>query len=73
MYGAKRAVVPLVSEYPGSAGGEPYYPMWDTECFEKIRRKVETGGLSLLGRVATYKYIDIDQAVRKAMDLVEGW
>lgn len=73
MYGVKRAMVPLVSEYPGDAEGEPYYPMWDTECFEKIRQRVEVNGLSLLGRVATYKYMDMDQAVRKAMNLVEGW
>lgn len=68
MYGVKREVVPLVSEYPCDAGGmEPYYPMWDIEMYNEYEKMAASRGIDLLGRVARYKYLDMGEATGKAM------
>jgi UDP-galactopyranose mutase len=68
MYGVKRELVPLISEYPCDAGGmEPYYPMWDIDMYREYENLATSRGIELLGRVARYKYLDIDIATGKAM------
>lgn len=69
----------IVKEYPfaytGSAGEIPYYAILNEEnqaLYEKYR-ELTTGmqNFHLLGRLAEYKYYNIDAMVKKAMELAE--
>ena len=66
----------IVKEYPTKykkGKNIPYYPIplkVNLEHYEKYRQEAEKyENLYLLGRLATYKYIDMDDAVKEAMDL----
>jgi UDP-galactopyranose mutase len=69
----------IVREYPfaysGAEGEIPYYAILDEkneELYDKYRRLTEEfPRFYLLGRLAEYKYYNIDKMCRKAMDLVE--
>jgi UDP-galactopyranose mutase len=60
----------LVYEYP-SAEGDPYYPVPRPENGELYRRYKAladaTPGVSFVGRLATYRYYNIDQVVAQAL------
>ena len=57
------------------ANGEPYYPVPNQEnrdLYEKYRQeaeKLEERGIYFIGRLASYKYFNMNQAVRAALDL----
>jgi UDP-galactopyranose mutase len=55
-----------------SDGGEPYYPVPTKEnrvLYEKYRLlAAEAKGVHFVGRLASYKYFNMDQAIRNAMD-----
>ena len=69
----------IVKEYPMSYSGEedqiPYYAINNPEndaLYEKYRALVEKiPGFYLLGRLAEYKYYNIDAIVDRALDLAE--
>jgi UDP-galactopyranose mutase len=64
----------LVYEYP-RAEGDPYYPIPRPECaelYEKYRRLAdETPGVHFVGRLATYRYYNMDQVVAQALTLFD--
>ena len=68
----------IVKEYPKKfkkGKNIPYYPIPKEKNHEHYRKYLEEANkyknLFLLGRLANYKYMDMDDAVRKAMDLFE--
>jgi UDP-galactopyranose mutase len=62
----------IVFEYP-RAEGEPYYPIPRSENNDLYRRYKEladaTPGVHFVGRLATYKYYNMDQVVAQALTL----
>jgi len=64
----------VVTEYPVS-DGEPYYPIPAKEYEDSAVRMRECArqieGTRCLGRLATYRYINMDRAVREALDLFD--
>lgn len=62
----------MVYEYP-CADGDPYYPVPRPENAELYRRYKllgqETPGVHFVGRLATYKYYNMDQVVAQALTL----
>jgi UDP-galactopyranose mutase len=64
----------LVYEFP-RAEGDPYYPVPRPENAERYRRYKEladaTRGVHFVGRLATYKYYNMDQVVGQALALVD--
>ena len=70
--GQKHAATSVVYEYP-RAEGDPYYPVPRPENAE-LYRKYETeterlDNVSFVGRLATYKYYNMDQVVAQALTL----
>ena len=70
--GQEHAKTSLVYEYP-LAEGDPYYPVPRPENAE-LYRKYEllgaaTTGVHFVGRLATYKYYNMDQVVAQALSL----
>ena len=70
----------IVKEYP-TWNGEPYYPVpseKNRETYSKYQEKaakLEEDGIFFVGRLANYKYFNMDQTFRNALDLfcrVEG-
>jgi UDP-galactopyranose mutase len=65
----------ILKEYP-CFGGEPYYPYPTKEwkdLAQKYREKAaQEKNTIFLGRLAEYKYYDMDDVVRKALDCFEG-
>lgn len=53
---------------------EPCYPIfWDMSCKELYQKYVNIGkGLYFIGRLANYKYINIDVAIENAINLVKS-
>ena len=57
--------------------GEPYYPFpnkKNQDIYEKYRKEAEShevDGVHFVGRLASYKYINMDQAIKNALDLFE--
>jgi UDP-galactopyranose mutase len=68
--GQEHAKTTLVTEYP-RAEGEPYYPVPRPENAALYRRYQELGdateGVHFVGRLATYKYYNMDQVVAQAL------
>jgi len=62
----------LVYEYP-KASGDPYYPIPRSENAELYRKyqmlAAATKGVHFVGRLATYKYYNMDQVVAQALTL----
>jgi len=60
----------IVYEYP-KAEGDPYYPIPKPECtalYEKYKALADsTRGVRFVGRLATYKYYNMDQVVGQAL------
>lgn len=69
-------VTTITREY-SIAGGEPYYPVpnqTNRDLYEKYRaeaEKLEEQGIYFIGRLASYKYFNMNQAVRAALDLYQ--
>lgn len=57
--------------------GEPYYPVPSErnrkiyEMYQKEAQKLEEKGIYFVGRLANYKYFNMDQAFKNALDLFE--
>jgi UDP-galactopyranose mutase len=70
----KLPVTTITREY-SIAGGEPYYPVpnqANRTLYEKYRveaEKLEKQGIYFIGRLASYKYFNMNQAIRAALDL----
>jgi UDP-galactopyranose mutase len=62
----------LVYEFP-KASGDPYYPIPRSENAELYRKyqmlAAATSGVHFVGRLATYKYYNMDQVVAQALTL----
>ncbi len=62
----------ILKEYP-KAEGEPYYPFPTKECkehFAKYQAKMEKEeNIYFLGRLAEYRYYNMDAVIRSALDL----
>ncbi len=61
-------------EYPVAwkKGDEPYYPVNDEQnaaLYARYKALAEESGVLFGGRLAEYRYYDMDQVVRRAMDL----
>jgi len=54
-------------------GGEPYYPVPNPEnkaLFKRYREMADKeDGVSFVGRLANYKYFNMDQAIKNALDI----
>jgi UDP-galactopyranose mutase len=76
MTGQKHPKTTVIYEYP-TGEGEPYYPVpnpRNAEIYAQYQReaeKLEPRGIYFVGRLATYKYFNMDQAFRSALDLFE--
>ena len=70
--GQEHPFTTLVFEYP-QAMGDPYYPVprpENTELFKRYRALADqTPGVHFVGRLATYKYYNMDQVVAQALSL----
>jgi UDP-galactopyranose mutase len=70
--GQEHAKTGIVYEYP-RAEGDPYYPVPRPENAEIYRKYKEladsTPGVHFVGRLATYKYYNMDQVVAQALTL----
>jgi UDP-galactopyranose mutase len=72
--GQQHAQTTVVREYP-RADGDPYYPIPRPETkvqYERYRQLAdETPGVHFVGRLATYKYYNMDQVVAQALTVAE--
>jgi UDP-galactopyranose mutase len=70
--GQEHAKTTLVYEYP-QAEGDPYYPVprpENTETYKQYEALAQaTPGVHFVGRLATYKYYNMDQVVAQALKL----
>ncbi|PWU12906.1 MAG: UDP-galactopyranose mutase [Verrucomicrobia bacterium] len=61
----------IVYEYP-LADGDPYYPIprgENAELYRKYQELADQAGVHFVGRLATYKYYNMDQVVAQALTL----
>lgn len=59
----------IVYEYP-RAEGDPYYPIprkENAQIYQKYQALAEQSGVQFVGRLATYKYYNMDQVVAQAL------
>ncbi|MDF2458913.1 MAG: putative UDP-galactopyranose mutase [Nitrospira sp.] len=70
--GQEHASTTLVYEYP-QAEGDPYYPVPRPENAERYRQyeaaAADVHGVHFVGRLATYKYYNMDQVVAQSLSL----
>jgi UDP-galactopyranose mutase len=72
--GGPKGVTTIIREYSGDVG-EPCYPVptaRNKELYAKYQERaqeLEKDGIYFAGRLATYRYLNMDQVVREAMDL----
>lgn len=72
--GQKNKKTTIVKEYP-SSNGEPYYPVISKKNidiyrkYQKQAERLEKKGIYFVGRLANYKYFNMDQAFKNALDL----
>ena len=68
--GQRHAATALVYEYP-QAEGDPYYPVpraENTALYRRYEAEAEQlGDVTFIGRLATYKYYNMDQVVAQAL------
>lgn len=66
----------IVKEYP-SAVGEPYYPIpsqRNLDLYEKYKSlSLEEEGIYFVGRLANYKYFNMDQAIENALEVFNNF
>jgi UDP-galactopyranose mutase len=74
--GQQHAATSLVYEYP-RADGDPYYPVprpENTELYRKYETETEQfSDVTFIGRLATYKYYNMDQVVAQALATFKRW
>ena len=61
----------IVFEY-AQASGDPYYPIprrENAEIYRQYQQLAEAAGVHFVGRLATYKYYNMDQVVAQALTL----
>jgi len=68
-------VTTITREY-SMAGGEPYYPVptpKNRALYEKYKEAANNteDGVYFVGRLANYKYFNMDQAIKNALDMYE--
>jgi UDP-galactopyranose mutase len=72
--GQQHAKTSLTYEFP-SAEGDPYYPVprpENTQLFRKYQDLADdTPGVTFVGRLATYRYYNMDQVVAQALSVYE--
>jgi UDP-galactopyranose mutase len=72
--GQRHPMTSIVYEYP-RADGDPYYPVPRAQNNDLYRRykalSVTTPNVHFVGRLATYKYYNMDQVVAQALALVD--
>jgi UDP-galactopyranose mutase len=72
--GQKHHQTSIVYEYP-RASGDPYYPIPSPECtalYQKYKERADaTPGVHFVGRLATYKYYNMDQVAAQSLALFE--
>src|SRR5205814_9936298 len=70
--GQEHPLTSIVYEYPRSEG-DPYYPVpkpENAEMYKKYKSLADAmPGVHFVGRLATYKYYNIDQVVAQALTL----
>ena len=70
--GQKHPKTSIVYEYP-QAEGDPYYPVprpENAELYNKYKKLADqTPNVHFVGRLATYKYYNMDQVVAQALTL----
>jgi UDP-galactopyranose mutase len=69
--GQEHAKTSIVYEYP-QAEGDPYYPIprrENAELYRQYQELAEASGIHFVGRLATYKYYNMDQVVAQALTL----
>lgn len=69
--GQEHAKTSIVFEYPQSEG-DPYYPIprrENAELYRQYQELAEASGIHFVGRLATYKYFNMDQVVAQALTL----
>jgi UDP-galactopyranose mutase len=65
----------IIKEYP-SDFGEPYYPVPNDKNqklynqYKKLAESIENKNVHMIGRLANYKYFNMDQAIRNALDYI---
>jgi UDP-galactopyranose mutase len=68
--GQEHAKTSIVYEFP-QAQGDPYYPIprpENQEVYKKYRELAQaTPGIHFVGRLATYKYLNMDQCIAQAL------
>lgn len=71
LYGGDSPKTTIAREY-STWEGEPYYPVpsdRNREIFAKYQSEADqTPGVQFVGRLANYKYFNMDQAIRNALD-----
>lgn len=74
LYQQKHPKTLITKEY-SSAVGEPYYPIPNDRnraLYEKYQKEAEKAeGVCFVGRLANYKYFNMDQAIKNALDIFE--
>jgi len=68
-----RGATTLCREYPAEKG-EPFYPVAGEDAarlHDQYERSAEKAGVWCLGRLAQYKYINMDQAIKQAMEMAK--
>jgi UDP-galactopyranose mutase len=66
-------------EYSRAAepGDIPYYPIRQVEekalLRDYVARAEQTSGVSFVGRLGTYRYLDMDVTIREALDVARGF
>ncbi|MCS7093311.1 MAG: UDP-galactopyranose mutase [Patescibacteria group bacterium] len=74
--GQKIATTTIIYEYPSSSG-EPYYPVPNERnlClykkYQSLAEKLEKKGIYFIGRLANYKYFNMDQAFENALNFFD--
>lgn len=70
----KHPLTTIIKEYP-QATGEPYYPLLNEkamELYEKYKAEAQKlRSVYFIGRLAEYKYYNMDQAVKRALELFD--
>lgn len=75
--GQKSDLTTIIYEYP-SKPGEPYYPVPNEKNinlykkYQKIAEKLQKKGVYFIGRLANYKYFNMDQAFENALNFFEN-
>jgi len=74
----KAPITTIIKEFPTNTG-EPYYPILNERNlniyskYQEIVKSLEAKRIFFMGRSALYKYINMDEAFRDALELFENY